>query len=91
MEIKIWAQIFFDDGSVSEGKRIPADLLDCPEELLEVGLKLLSSSSREEGYLLVWGAGELFFAKISSSSLEVSRILAWENWKPWSLRQKNLQ
>lgn len=89
MEIKVWAQVFFDDGSVSQGKRIPADMFDHMEKIFKVGLELLDSVNRNEGYLLVWGAGELFFAKINSSSLEESAILAWEKWKPWCLKQKN--
>lgn len=63
MEILIWAQMFFDDGSVSEGIRIPAEWLDeqHAEHIDEVAKILLDSTKREEGWLLLWGAGNMVF------------------------------
>lgn len=60
-DIKVWAQMFFDDGSVTEGIRILADTYDNPSEgMKEIAIKLLKSVNRNEGLLLVWGAGEIF-------------------------------
>lgn len=60
-DIKIWAQMFFDDGSVTEGLRISADTFDSPSQgMKEIAIKLLKSVNRNEGLLLVWGAGEMF-------------------------------
>jgi len=90
MEIKVWAQVFFLDGSVSQGKRIPCELLDDREALIDEGQKLLKSVNREEGYLLVWGAGELFFSKITSSS-SASGIWAWESLNSLCQEHKNFE
>jgi hypothetical protein len=60
-EIKVWAQMFFEDGSVSEGKRYPEEVLDDQTgDLRQIAIKFLSDLNRTEGLLLVWGAGEIF-------------------------------
>lgn len=61
--IKMWAQMFFDDGSVTQGIRIPAEWLDdgCEFKIHEVADLLLKSATREEGWLLLWGAGNMVF------------------------------
>jgi hypothetical protein len=58
-DIKVWAQMFFDDGSVSEGVRISADVFDSEPAIDEVAQKLLNSTNREIGIMLIWGAGEI--------------------------------
>lgn len=68
MEIKVWAQMFFEDGSVTEGIRINADVFDNTSIMKEIAIKLLSSVNRQEGMLLVWGAGEMFNRYYSISS-----------------------
>jgi hypothetical protein len=61
-QIKVWAQMFFDDGSVSEGIRIPATVFDDDlGDLQQIAVKLLNSVNRQEGFLVVWGAGNLFY------------------------------
>lgn len=68
LEIKVWAQMFFDDGSLSPGTRIPATIFD--ESLIEfenVARKILKSLNRTEGLLLVWGAGDMFYRYYSIS------------------------
>jgi hypothetical protein len=62
-EIKIWAQMFFEDGSVTQGIRI---LAECLEEeyawkIDEVADLLMKSVNRDEGWLLLWGAGNMVF------------------------------
>ncbi len=77
MNIEVWAQMFFDDGSVSEGKRYPANILDDGlNEMRQIARKFLSDLGRNEGLLLVWGAGEIhqryYKLSISSVSTELS-------------------
>ena len=73
-EIKIWAQMFFEDGTVSQGIRIPAEYLDKGyEELLEKTIqKLLGDMGREEGWFLLWGAGNMVFNHYPTSSSQES-------------------
>lgn len=62
-EIYIWSQMFFDDGSVTQGLRIKAEWLE-PENykyIDEVAEMLLKSANRQEGWLLLWGAGNIRF------------------------------
>lgn len=61
-EIKVWAQMFFDDGSVTQGMRVPAKVLDNKlGEIRQIAVHLLGSVGRTEGLLLIWGAGNLFY------------------------------
>ncbi len=63
IEIKIWAQMFFDDGSVTQVIRVNAEWLE--EEYAwkidEVADLLMKSVNRDEGWLLLWGAGNVVF------------------------------
>lgn len=59
--IKIWAQMFFEDGSVSQGLRIPAEYLDHNNFIDNVAKQILVSVNRDEGWLLLWGAGNMIF------------------------------
>lgn len=69
-EIKIWAQMFFDDGSVSQGVRISAEFLEeqYAWKIQEVADMLFKSVNREHGWLLLWGAGNMVFQSYSTSS-----------------------
>lgn len=60
-EIKVWAQMFFEDGSVSQGLRVPETVYDDETTLNIIAERLLTSVNREEGYMLIWGAGEIRF------------------------------
>lgn len=79
-EIKIWTQMFFEDGSVSQGKRFPATILDDPEEMKGIARGMLRDLGRTEGYMLSWGAGNVLFEYYNFSSYpsEVSEISASE-------------
>ena len=93
-EIMVWAQMFFDDGSVSEGKRFPASILD--DDVVQMRLiayKFLNDLNRSEGLLLVWGAGEIYqrYYKLSTASVstessfsasESSTVLLPQHMKP---------
>ncbi len=68
-DIKVWAQMFFEDGSVTQGIRIPAEWLEEGLEfkIKEVAYKLLNSVNRQDGYMLIWGAGNMVFDRVSIS------------------------
>jgi hypothetical protein len=61
--IKVWAQMFFEDGSITRGIRMPAEWLDegYQEHVSKVALTLLQDVNRDEGWLLIWGAGNMVF------------------------------
>lgn len=59
LEIKIWAQMFFDDGSVTQGVRIPVETLDDDRLIEDTARMLLRHVNRDKGLLLLWGAGNL--------------------------------
>ena len=61
MEIKVWGQMFFEDGSISEGIRVNADILDDEMGAIQqLAVKILGSLNRTQGLLLIWGAGTIF-------------------------------
>lgn len=64
-QIDVWVQMFFVDGSVSMGVRVDAAIFDDDRELLAVGEKLLKTTRRDEGVMMVWGAGTLGLYKIN--------------------------
>jgi len=61
--IQVWSQMFFDDGSVTQGLRFPAEWLDeqYAFKIDEVADMLMKSANRDEGWLLIWGAGNMVF------------------------------
>lgn len=71
-EIKVWAQMFFEDGSVTQGIRIPAMWLDQGFEncLEKITLSLLDDVNRDEGWVLFWGAGNMMFRHYPTSFLK---------------------
>lgn len=71
-EIHVWSQMFFDDGSVSQPSRVLASGLDRNEFLDEEAARHLKSTNRQEGSLLIWGAGNMIYKEYSTSSLEES-------------------
>ena len=62
-EIKVWAQMFFEDGSVTQGIRVDAEWLEeaFAWKIDEVADLLMKSANRDEGWLLLWGAGNMVF------------------------------
>lgn len=55
--------MFFEDGSVTQGIRILAEWLDDEYawKIDEVADLLMKSVNRDEGWLLLWGAGNMVF------------------------------
>jgi hypothetical protein len=66
-DIKVWAQMFFDDGSVSEGIRINAESVDDDITLQNVANHILQSLGRDEGLLLIWGDGNIIPINVKPS------------------------
>jgi len=86
-DIKVWAQMFFDDGSVSEGVRISHVIFDDQMFVNEIALKLLNSLNRDLGLLLIWGAGEIKIYECDltaclSEESETSASLLWSALPP---------
>lgn len=90
-EIYVWAQMFFDDGSVSQGKRVLDSIYDQNDYMEDVAAYFLKDLHRTEGLLLVWGAGDMKskYYVFTSSSLE-SKTLALESSKASCLLQKTM-
>jgi len=59
-DIKVWAQMFFDDGSVSQGIRIAPETLDDDRLIEETAISLAGDLNRTEGLILIWGAGSIY-------------------------------
>lgn len=80
-DIKVWIQFFFDDGTVSEGKRIPAYYLDEGyEKMLEgVTISMVRDLNRTRGHRMIWGAGNLRSQSIGLYEDEVSKTWALES------------
>lgn len=69
-EIKIWAQMFFEDGSVTQGMRVDAEWLEeaYAWKIDQVADLLMKSANRDDGWLLLWGAGNMVFNHYPTSS-----------------------
>lgn len=59
-EVKVWTQMFFDDGSVTQGKYIGRDVYDDEVYLETVARDFLKDTCRKEGVLFIWGAGRVY-------------------------------
>ena len=59
-EVKVWAQMFFDDGSVTQGKYISRTIFDDQSNIDSVAYTFLMDTSRKEGVLFIWGAGRVY-------------------------------
>lgn len=62
-DVKVWAQMFFDDGSVTQGKYIPRGIYDDEEYIKEMATEFLNDTQRQEGVLFIWGAGSVYAKK----------------------------
>lgn len=59
-EVKVWAQMFFNDGSVTQGKYIPRSIFDEREYIEALAREFLEDTQRKEGVLFIWGAGRVY-------------------------------
>lgn len=58
-EILVWGQMFFEDGSVTQGCHFPVSLYDDDKHIEVVARKFLDDTHRKTGVLLLWGAGRV--------------------------------
>jgi len=63
-EVKVWAQMFFDDGSVTQGKYISRTIFDHPEDIITLCRLFLDETNRREGVIFIWGAGRVYAKKV---------------------------
>lgn len=63
-ELKVWAQMFFDDGSVTQGHYVSAIMFQEQGYIDLIAKDLLDDTKRKEGVLLIWGAGQVFGKKV---------------------------
>jgi hypothetical protein len=59
-EVKVWTQMFFDDGSVTQGKYITRTVFDDESKIESVAFEFLHDTGRKEGVLFIWGAGRVY-------------------------------
>lgn len=62
-EVKVWVQMFFDDGSVTQGKYIPRTIFDEQEYIDAIAREFLEDTHRKEGVIFIWGAGRVYARK----------------------------
>lgn len=67
-DVMVWAQMFFDDGSVSQGVRVSVDVFTSRELINITAQNILNQLHRTEGFMLLWGAGDMMGISISSSA-----------------------
>lgn len=80
-EVKVWAQMFFDDGSVTQGVYIPSSIYQDESGIKGIAMKFLRDTHRIEGVLYIWGAGQiysrhckLFKPRIGGQALRLRRL-----------------
>lgn len=62
-EVKVWVQMFFEDGSVTQAKYVSADVYDNEEKIKMFAKSFLLDTHRQEGVLFIWGAGRVYAKK----------------------------
>ena len=78
-EVKVWAQMFFDDGSVTPGKYISRYVYDKEEYIKQEATSFLLETGRKEGVLFIWGAGRVYAKKCKLLLLKGSQTLRLRN------------
>ena len=78
-EQKVWCQMVFDDGSVTQGKYLNAGIINLPESIKNVALEFLKDTHREEGVLMIWGAGVILVKKARLLLLKRGETLRLHN------------
>lgn len=68
-DIKVWYQMFFDDGSVTPGRYLPVSVFDDEEQIKRLALEILTDTHRLDGIIFIWGAGRIYARKCSLSAL----------------------
>lgn len=83
-DVKVWTQMFFDDGSVTQGKYIARNIYDHENMIKSLAEEFLNETQREEGILFIWGAGRVYAKKcklllLKRGALKGSKTLRLSN------------
>lgn len=62
-EMLVWGQMFFEDGSITEGKHFPISIYDSRRERQHIARTFLENTHRKNGVLLLWGCGRVMSRK----------------------------
>ncbi len=68
-EVKVWAQMFFDDGSVTQGKYVPVYIYQSEEHIKGLANEFLVDTHRQTGVIFIWGAGQVYAKKVELLTL----------------------
>jgi hypothetical protein len=63
-DVKVWAQMFFDDGSVTQGKYIHRGIYYNENNIKTLAREFLEDTCRKEGVLFIWGAGTIYAKRV---------------------------
>ena len=88
LELKVWAQMFFDDGSVSQGRRIAPETLDDDRLIESTASDLAGDLNRTEGLILIWGAGCIYCGLLRDGYVLTQHN---SNWMVTSSRSSQLE
>jgi len=72
---KVWSQMFFDDGGVTQGKYIPVDIYFNEDAIEKLATGFLTETNRTTGVLFIWGAGKVYVKLAELLLLEGSQTL----------------
>lgn len=71
-KVHVWAQIMFQDGSVSKSVRVEADVLDDETKIKELCDSLMKSVNRDTGLFVIWGGGNVYYHWITPDNSTTS-------------------
>lgn len=74
-EVKVWTQMFFDDGTVTQGKYISRYVFDDQHAINREILTFLEETGRKKGVIFIWGAGRVYARKCELLLLKGSETL----------------
>ena len=74
-EVKVWTQMFFDDGTVTQGKYISRYVFDDEEAIKREISLFLQETGRKKGVIFIWGAGRVYAKKCELLLLKGSEAL----------------
>jgi hypothetical protein len=78
-EVKVWSQMFFDDGSVTPGKYISRAVFEDQKFIDRLVIDFLKSTGRLEGVIFIWGAGRVYAKKANLSLFKGRQTLRLRN------------
>lgn len=77
LNIRVWAQMFFEDGSVTQGKYIDESVFNKPDEIQKIALEFLNDMNRKKGTLLIWGGKKMYGKTYTLNPIGKYNYLRW--------------